>query len=506
MTLADAHAQLADRDAQLAARDVQLSERNGQLTERAREIDTLKTELSTQAAMIKQLREQVAKLSELLGQHSGNSHLPPSSDAPGKRNNPDKGNKDRRRSHKPKRKRGGQKGHRGAHRELLPEEQVGRFVDFFPEQCEHCAAALPRRANCCSPKRYQIIELPEFKPDVTEYRRYAVDCESCGRETLAEYDAEKIPQTAFGPRLMSTLATLTGVYHISRRRTVALLSDFLGVRISLGAVSTVEARVSEALKPAYDEAWAEVQKGEVKYTDGTTWLQASSLLTLWTIATAVATVFKVLANGTKKTLEPLYGAQYGILVSDRASSLNFWAMERRQICWAHVLRKFISFSERDGPAGGMGKQLLDYTGIMFEYWHQYKDGKLSRARFVEYMAILGPQVETLLERVVAKDIPRMSGSCANLLQHRSALWTFVHHDGVEPTNNHAERELQGFVLWRRRSFGTQSERGNVFAQRIMTVAHTAKKQGKNVFGFIRACCEAKNAGTTMPALIETKAS
>jgi transposase len=125
-------------------------------------------------------------------------------------------------------------------------------------------------------------------------------------------------------------------------------------------------------------------------------------------------------------------------VSDRASSLNFWPMERRQICWAHVLRKFISFSERDGPAGGMGKQLLDYTGIMFEYWHQYKGGKLSRARFVEYMTILGPQVETLLERVVAKDIPRMSGSCANLLQHRAALWTFVHHDGVEPTNNHAE--------------------------------------------------------------------
>ncbi|MEE9391266.1 MAG: transposase, partial [Planctomycetota bacterium] len=135
---------------------------------------------------------------------------------------------------------------------------------------------------------------------------------------------------------------------------------------------------------------------------------------------------------------------------------------------------------------------------------QGKDDKLNHARFVEYMAILGPQVESLLQSVVAKNIPRMSGSCANLLEHRAALWTFVDHDGVEPTNNHAERELRGFVLWRRRSFGTQSERGNRFAERMMTVAHTARKQGKNVFAFIRACCEAKSAGNTPPALLEKK--
>jgi transposase len=507
VTLLDALAQLKEKDAQLKEKDAQLKERIFELLQRVCENDALKTERSAQKMLIEKLSEQVAKLTERLGQNSANSHVPPSGDPPGKKNNPSKGKKREsdskpKRSNKPKRTRGGQKGHRGAHRELLPEDQVRRFVDFFPEQCEHCAAALPRKINCSLPKRYQTLELPQIEPDVTEYRRYAVDCDACGRETRAAYDAEKIPQTAFGPRLMSTLATLTGVYHISRRRTVALLSDLLGVQISLGALSSVEARVSEALKPAYDEAWAEVQKGEVKYTDGTTWLQSGCLLTLWTIATAVGTVFKVLANGTKKTLEPLYGAQYGILVSDRAASLNFWAMENRQVCWAHILRKFVSFSERDGPAGRMGTQLLEYTGIMFEYWKQYKDDKLSHARFVEYMAILGPQVESLLQSVVAKNIPRMSGSCANLLEHRAALWTFVDHDGVEPTNNHAERELRGFVLWRRRSFGTQSERGNRFAERMMTVAHTARKQGKNVFAFIRACCEAKSAGNTPPALLK----
>src|SRR5690606_30743611 len=168
----------------------------------------------------------------------------------------------------------------------------------------------------------------------------------------------------FGPRLMSAAALLTGVYHLSRRRTVQLLADLVGVRISLGAVSAVEARVSKAVVPAVDEACARVAKAAVKHTDGTSWLQAGTMLSLWTIATACATVFKIVANGRAETLRPLYGKLRGILVSDRATALNFWAMERRQVCWAHLLRKFVSCHERDGPAGEFGREVVEVTGIM----------------------------------------------------------------------------------------------------------------------------------------------
>jgi transposase len=175
-------------------------------------------------------------------------------------------------------------------------------------------------------------------------------------------------------------------------------------------------------------------------------------------------------------------------------------MKARQICWAHLLRKAVFFSERDGPAGAFGRELLDYIGIIFEHWGDVKTGKLSRDNFRDLMAPVRKQVEAMLVRAVAASLPDVSGSCADILEHKEALWTFVDREDVEPTNNHAERELRAFVLWRKRSFGTQSERGNLFAERLMTVAHTARKQNKNVLAFLTDCCTAARDGSTPPSL------
>jgi len=479
----DAQRRIAELEAELIAKDTVIAEQGARITEQQERIEALS--------------KQVAELAARLGQNSNNSHKPPSSDPPSARNQ-------RKGKRKSKRKRGGQPGHRGSRRTLLPPEQIDEFVDFFPPQCENCWQELPEVADAAA-KRYQHTELPPIKPHTTEYRRHAVKCSCCGYKTRAAYDAAAIPASSFGPRLSAMMALLTGYYHLSRRRTVQLLSDIVGVQVSLGALSEVEGRVSDALRPAIAEAWAEVRGAEVKHTDGTSWLQAGATLSLWTIATAAATVFKILADGSKKTLEPLYGALLGILVSDRAKVLNFWAMERRQVCWAHLIRKFISFSERDGPDGGdIGRELLQYTGVMFGYWHDYKDGKLSREMLRAWMSPLREQVQAVLARAVVADKKGLSGSCADILAHKHALWTFVDEPGVEPTNNHAERELRAFVLWRRRSFGTQSERGNLFAERVMTVAHTARKQNKNVFGFLTACCQAQRDDGPMPSLFDAE--
>ena len=146
--------------------------------------------------------------------------------------------------------------------------------------------------------------------------------------------------------------------------------------------------------------------------------------------------------------------------------------------------------------------LLNLTGILFEYWHDYKDGKLSRSMFVAWMAPVRAQLQEVLERAVAADITRLSGSCADMLAHKHALWTFVDRDGIEPTNNHAERELRAFVLWRKRCFGAQSDRGNLFAERLMTIAHTARKQNQNVLTFLTGCCEAHMTGSAAPSLFD----
>lgn len=463
-------------------------------------IAELEAEIARQAAVIAEQAERLAKLealvkdlSEKLGRNSRNSHLPPSSDPPGARPH------GKPKKQKGKRKRGGQPGHRGSHRSMLPPELVDEVVDMFPARCDNCWERLPKVADS-SPVRHQQTELPPIKPYTTEWRRHEVMCPCCQHKTRAAYDEDVIPASPFGPRLMAIMVLLTGIYHLSRRKTVDLLGALLGVRVSLGALSAVEGRVSDAVAPAVGEAWNWVGKAAVKHTDGTTWLQAGITKSLWTVATKAATVFKILADGSKKSLEPLYGTLRGILVSDRAKALNFWAMEQRQVCWAHLLRKFVSFSERDGPAGAFGRELLELTGILFEYWHDYKDGKLEREQFVAWMTALGEQVEATLQRAVDANIAGLSGSCADILAHKEALWTFVVRGDVEPTNNHAEREIRAFVLWRKRSFGTQSERGNLFAERLMTVAHTARKQGVDVLEFLTACCDAQLDGSPAPSL------
>ena len=182
-------------------------------------------------------------------------------------------------------------------------------------------------------------EVPPLRPYIKETRRHEVACPCCGHNTRAAYDEQEIAVSPFGPRLMGVVALLTGVYHVSRRSAAKLLSDLVGIPISLGAVSAVEARVSDAVEPPVAEAWQRVEGAPIKHTDGTTWLKAGTVLALWTIASTAATVFKNVADGSRATLAPLYGALRGILVSDRATALAFWAMERRQICWAHLLRK-----------------------------------------------------------------------------------------------------------------------------------------------------------------------
>lgn len=459
--------------------------------------------IAEQEAKIAALTKQVEVLTELVNRNSKNSHLPPSSDGPGASPRGDCAARNKRKAER--RKRGGQKGHRGSHRELLPAEQVDTFVHLFPEVCLGCARPLPETvdAGAC---RYQQLDLRDHRPHLTEWLRHEVDCPHCGASTRAPYDRGRIPSSAFGPCLTATVALLTGAYHLSRRKTQRLLSELFGITVSLGAISAMEKRASEALAAAHDEALREVQYADVKHSDATTWTRAGQLMSLWTIATTAATIYRIFADGSRKTIEPMFGALIGFLVSDRATVFGFWAMALRQVCHAHLLRKYVGFSERDGPAGAIGRELLELTSVMFEYWHGFKNGLLTRQELQFWMRPVQRDIERALQRGAVADIDRMSGSCADILAHREALWTFVTREGVEPTNNHAELELRDFVLWRKRSFGSQSERGERFAERVMTAVRTARKQGKDVLDFLVRSVTAHTERAPAPRLIEPSAT
>jgi len=458
-------------------------------------VEFLETTLAERDAKIAVLTKQVELLTELVNRNSKNSHLPPSSDGPGA------GGAGGRRP-KSGRKRGGQKGHRGSYRELLPVEQVDTVVDLFPDVCLGCARPLPLVIDLAA-CRYQQLELRDHRPQLTEWRWHEVDCEHCGSATRAAYDGAKIPGSAFGPCLTAVVAMLTGAYHLSRRKTRKLLWELFGISVSLGAISTMEQRASEALASAHDEALREVQYAGVKHSDATTWTRAGKLMSLWTMASMAATVYRILSDGCRETIVPMFGPRLGILVSDRATVFGFWSMELRQVCHAHLLRKFVAFSECDGPAGALGHELLQLTALMFEYWHGFKEGLLSREELRFWLVPVQRDIERALERGAVADIERLSGSCADILAHRDALWTFVEHEGVEPTNNHGELELRDFVLWRKRSFGSQSERGERFAERVMTAVRTARKQGSDVLAFLVGSITAHLQGVPPPRLLNS---
>ncbi len=474
----------ADEHAELAARFSKLQAEHAELKE----------QLATALAAI-------ARLTEQQNQNSTNSHLPPSSDGPGATARGVR----RPKKKKSKRKRGGQKGRRGAHRELLPVARVDEVVDLFPEACEGCARSLPQVKDIDA-LRYQRIELLLTGPQVTEWRRHEVRC-ACGHCTRAPYDASLIPASPFGPRLVTAVATLTGVYHLSRRNVQRLLHEFFGIEVSLGAVSKMEARMSRALRPAVGEAHDDVVAAMVKYADATSWLLAGVTMSLWTFSTKLTTVYRIFVDGRRATIEQMFkdvfGRLFGILVSDRAPVFGFWTMALRQICWAHLLRKFVSFSQRDGPVGTFGRELLDYAALVFEYWRGFEEGKLSRDELKIWMAPVRRRFEATLERVVTAGLDDCSGSCKDMLAHKAALWTFVDIPGVDPTNNLAERDLRPLVIWRQRCFGSQSERGLRFVERIMTVAHTLRKRGRAVLDFLERTVTAHVAGVPAPRLLAT---
>jgi transposase len=494
--VAERDARLAEQQAQLATQKAQigfLTAQVAKLTEQQAQLAEQQVQLEAQKAQIALLTAQVAKLTEQQGRNSSNSHLPPSSDGPGS------GTKDRRRG-KSGRKRGGQKGHRGSHRELLPPERVDRFVDLFPPACLCCGHPLPRVVDTAA-WRYQQLDLRDHRVHLTEWRRHEVTCERCGESTRAEYDRTQIPELAFGPCLTAVVVLLTGAYHLSRRKARKLLQELFGISISTGAISAMEKRASEALAEAHEEAKHEAQHAAVKHSDATSFLRSGTLTSLWVLATAAATVYQIFNDGRRDTIRPLFGPRLGILISDRATVFSFWTMALRQVCHSHLLRKFVAFSERDGPDGAIGCELLECMTLIFEYWHGFKDGHLTRAELSFWMQPLQRHVEQLLQRASTSASEGISGSCADILAHRDALWTFVSHEGVEPTNNHAELELRDFVLWRRRSFGTRSERGDRFAEHVMTVVRTARKQGLDVLDFLVRSITASVDNATAPKLL-----
>ena len=201
-------------------------------------------------------------------------------------------------------------------------------------------------------------------------------------------------------------------------------------------------------------------------------------------------------------LKELLGEAFaGILITDRWSAYSWVDVLRRQLCWAHLLRQFIGFQDHGDEEAAIGRALELLAEAMFHLWHRVRDGTLSRTAFQKRMASLRVHVVARLQEGTVCSSGLVSGRCREILTLEPALWTFVSVEGVEPTNNFAERILRQGVLWRKGSFGTDSPKGSRFVERILTVVTTLRLQKRNVLDYMTAACEAALHGTTPPSLL-----
>jgi transposase len=373
----------------------------------------------------------------------------------------------------------------------------------LPEVCRHCRQAFPGtpRPGRARVWRHQVVELLPLAVQMTEYQMGVRRCPACGKRTRADLPAG-VPRRPFGTRLTAVIALLSGRYRLSRREVQQLLRDLWQVRVSLGAVVRQEQAQSAALAPVVEETQAAVQQAAVVNIDETGWRQGQRRAWLWTVVTGALTVFWIDRSRGGAVVEQVLGSQFaGVVGSDRWSAYSRFPAEQRALCWAHLKRAFQSLVDRGGEAESVGRWGLAEIERLFKLWHGLRAGEVDRQELQRRLIPLQARAGRLLRRGHESPDRKAAALCRQLQKWWPALWTFARLEGVEPTNNTAERALRPAVLWRKGSFGADSEAGSRFAERLLTVVGTCRQQERRLLDFLVAAGEAALQGTAAPSLL-----
>ncbi len=456
-----------------------------------------------------ELKKIIENLQEKVNCNSKNSSIPPSTEIV----KPEK----KKPTKKKKRNRGGQKGHLGNSRELYPESQCKSVENHKPDICKCCGEKLSGIDD--NPYRHQIVEIPPIELDIVEHRLHQLECNHCGSLTRAKLP-ENVPESGRSATVVALVSLMSGVYRHSHRMIVSGMSDFFGVKMSLGTVNRLRNEASVALSSAVESAKTYIQSAEMVNADETGFSQGNTdgknplgkKAWLWVAVTPLITYFQVTLSRCTSAAMDLLGDNFGgILGSDRNGSYNWVDLKRRQLCWAHLKREFQKIAERSGVSRQVGRNLMAQEKKLFRLWRRVRDGTLSRKEFQLLVHPIRNRVQKLLTETAQFEIgsrektpwAKTVRTCRKLLKVESALWLFVEIPDLEPTNNSAERAIRPAVLWKKTSFGSQSEEGSIFVARMLTVVSSLRSQNLSVLDFIRETITAHRQGFSTPSLIPT---
>ena len=430
--------------------------------------------------LIEHYEQRIAELESRLPKATPqNSSLPPSTQHPHA--------KPQKLKSKSKRQRGGQPGHPKQQRTLIPSEQCDKVVPLQPCACRRCGEKL---TGCDpAPLRHQLWELPEIKPQTTEYQLHRLACPRCGATTCAELP-RGVPQGQSGPRLAAFTALLMGCFRQSKRRTAFFLQDFLNLPCCPALTVKLQNQVAAALEQPYEELRQALAQQDQLFLDESPTKEANKRAWLWTAVAPLFAVFAIFNSRKGAAIPQLLGAAFrGVVNCDRAKM--YWQVGRLQWCWAHLKRDIQALIDHsDRQVKRLGYDLMRQEKLMFQHWRRYKSGELSWEAFQSAMQPVRREVDALFLRGRFSGNPRLKGMCAEIYKHRDWLWTFVEQEGIEPTNNTAERALRPAVIYRKLSFGTQSASGSRFVERMLTVTETCRLQNRPLFAYLAAAVQA----------------
>jgi transposase len=392
---------------------------------------------------------------------------------------------------------------------------VDEVVEHHPDACRRCGTLL--EGEDPDPLRHQLIEIPPITPVVTEHRLHRLICPCCSTSTCATLPAD-VEISPYGPRLSALVGLLGSAFPLSVSKTQALLDQLLGVEICRGAIARVRQRLSRALAEPMAEALEAARRQPVAYVDETgapTGNADGNNPTgkrgwQWVMVTPVVTVFLQGLSRSAAAATELLGPGFGgIVVSDRFSAYNHLPTQQRQLCWAHLIRDLTSISERSGANAVFGAQLLELQHQLFEQWHLYKGGTIDWLALQQECRPIRLAFEATLQQVVELGIQRGERTpwastvrtCQKLLTVADALWTFLETEGIEPTNNAAERALRPAVIQRKVSHGVQSRQGGICRSRVLTITTSLRQQGRDVWKFLEQAWIAHHRGGVMPSLL-----
>jgi transposase len=443
-------------------------------------------------ARVAVLEKENAELRARLGKNSSNSNKPPSSDSPFKAKPPVK---------RGLRKAGGQPGHKGSTRAWLPPEKVNehKLVRVPACTCGTSLEGVPATKSATWAR--QVIEVPAIVPHVTEYTFETVQCPCCARLNQPAVPPEAV--TCTGPNLTALAATLVGEYHLSRDAAAGLLGSVLNMPICAATVQSCCEQVSGSLETATAEVDLSLPASSVVHMDETSWKLKGTLHWLWIAIGDQVTSFAVHARRGRHQLEQWFPEGFeGVVVCDRWRPYERFA--RRQLCWSHLERDLQAIIDSAGAGVAAATEALAGAKAMFTTWGAFKDGLFQRADLQRDTQKYRRAFKAFCARGASqKRDRRWRALGADLLRQWDSVFRFLDVEGVEPTNNTAERGLRGAVIWRRTTQGTRSEAGTTFVRRIMTAQANCKRQGRSVLRFLADTLMAYRQGLTPPRLLPT---